>query len=140
GAVAKKLGRNYIGLERDENYIEVAEKRIKSITKLGADEILHAPSKREEPRIPFGQLIENGLLKPGTTLTDAKQRYVAKVSADGNLISNQYRGSIHKVGAALQGAPSCNGWTYWHIKQGKDVVPIDTLRQKLRGRNTETLQ
>jgi modification methylase len=140
GAVAKKLGRNYIGLERDQNYIEVAEKRLKSITKLGADEILHAPSKREEPRIPFGQLIENGLLKPGTTLTDAKQRYSAKVSADGNLVSNQYRGSIHKVGAALQGAPSCNGWTYWHIKQGKDVVPIDTLRQKLRGRDAETLQ
>lgn len=140
GAVAKKLGRNYIGLEREPDYIDAAEKRLKSITKLGADEILHAPSKREEPRIPFGQLIENGLLKPGTVLTDARQRVEAKVSADGSVVANQYRGSIHKVGAALQGAPSCNGWTYWHIKQGKQVVPIDTLRQKLRGRTTETLQ
>ena len=140
GAVAKKLGRNYIGLEREQAYIDAAEKRIKAITRLGADEILHAPSKREEPRIPFGQLIENGLLKPGAVLTDAKQRYEAKVSADGSVVANQYRGSIHKVGAALQGAPSCNGWTYWHVKQGKQVVPIDTLRQKLRGRPTETLQ
>ena len=140
GAAAKKLGRNYIGLEREQSYIDVAEKRLKAITKLGSGEILQTPSKREEPRIPFGQLIENGMLKPGTVLTDAKQRYEAKVSADGSLITNQYRGSIHKVGAALQGAPSCNGWTYWHIKQGKQFVPIDTLRQKLRGNTTETLQ
>ena len=140
GAAAKKLGRNYIGLEREQDYIDVAEKRIKSIKKIGSGEILQTPAKREEPRIPFGQLIENGMLKPGTVLTDAKQRFEAKVSADGSVITNKYRGSIHKVGAAVQGAPSCNGWTYWHFKQGKRVVPIDALRQKLRGHTTETLQ
>ncbi|MBI4031554.1 MAG: site-specific DNA-methyltransferase [Proteobacteria bacterium] len=142
GAVAKKLGRNYIGLEREPDYIEAAEKRLKAINKLGTDEILHTPCKREEPRIPFGRLIENGLLKPGTLLTDAQQRHTAKVAADGNLISGSHRGSIHKIGAALQGAPSCNGWTYWHYRQGKQYVPIDALRQKLRAGRSEmdTLQ
>ncbi len=132
GAVAKKLGRDYIGLERDEGYIKVAEKRLKSITQLGDGAILHAVSKREEPRIPFGSLIEQGLLKPGTVLTDSKGRMEAKVGADGTVIAGNVRGSIHKVGATLQGAPSCNGWTYWHIRQGRSYVPLDMLRQKLR--------
>lgn len=133
GAVAKKLGRDYIGLEREESYIKVAEQRLKSITRLGDDEILHAvSSKREEPRIPFGTLIESGLLKPGTILTDAKGKHEAKVGADGTIMSDKVRGSIHKVGATLQNAPSCNGWTYWHVRQGRQYVPIDALRQKLR--------
>ncbi|QQG35433.1 MAG: site-specific DNA-methyltransferase [Micavibrio aeruginosavorus] len=138
GAVAKKLGRDYIGLEREDNYIKVAEQRLKSITRLGDDEILHAAaSKREEPRIPFGSLIESGLLKPGTVLTDAKGHHEAKVGADGTLIANKVRGSIHKVGATLQNAPSCNGWTYWHVRQGRQYVPIDALRQKLRDVTTQ---
>jgi len=136
GAVSKKLDRRYIGIERETGYIQVAEERIKKIVRLGDGEILHTPAKREEPRIPFGWLIERGLLKPGAVLTDSRQKHEAKVSADGNLIAQgqtgQYRGSIHRVGAALQGAPSCNGWTYWHVKQGKSIVPIDTLRQQLR--------
>lgn len=132
GAVAKKLGRDYIGIEREESYRKVAEARIKNITQLGEGEILHTPAKREEARIPFGWLIEHGLLKPGATLTDAKGKLAAKVGADGNLISDGTRGSIHKVGATLQGAPSCNGWTFWHYKQGNRSVPIDMLRQKLR--------
>lgn len=132
GAVAKKLGRDFIGIEREESYRKVAEQRIKNIKQIGEGEILHTPSKREEARIPFGWLIEHGLLKPGTTLTDAKGRLEARVGADGNLISDQARGSIHKVGATLQGAPSCNGWTFWHVRQGSRTVPIDILRQKLR--------
>lgn len=141
GAVAKKLGRKFIGIEREDSYIKVAEERIKSIKKLGNAEILHTPAKREEPRIPFGTLIENGMLKPGTVLTDAKSRYEATVGADGNLIANDarghdVRGSIHKLGAKLQGAPSCNGWTFWHVKQGRgELMPIDTLRQEVRALN-----
>jgi modification methylase len=132
GAVAKKLGRKYIGIEREDDYIAVARQRLESIKRLGDGEILQTPSKREEPRIPFGTLIECGLLKPGTILTDAKGRNEALVSADGSIIAGNTRGSIHKVGAALQDAPSCNGWTYWHIKQGKKAIPIDALRQQLR--------
>ncbi|MGZ9108618.1 MAG: DNA methyltransferase [Micavibrio sp.] len=144
GAVAKKLDRRYIGIERETSYIKVAEDRLKKIVRLGDGEILHTPAKREEPRIPFGWLIERGLLKPGAILTDSKQLHEAKVSADGNLIAKglagQHRGSIHRVGAALQGAPSCNGWTYWHIKRGKSMVPIDSLRQQLRDEGKGTLQ
>ena len=146
GAVAKKLDRRYIGIERESSSIKVAEDRLKKIARLGDGEILHTPAKREEPRIPFGWLIERGLLKPGAVLTDSKQQHEAKVSADGNLIASgqggQYRGSIHRVGAALQGAPSCNGWTYWHVKQGKSYVPIDALRQKIRSETSgkESLQ
>ena len=132
GAVAKKLGRDYIGNERDPAYIGVAEKRIAGVACVGEHEILHTPSKREEARIPFGWLIEHGLVKPGATLTDQAGRHTARVGADGNLISNSARGSIHKVGAALQNAPSCNGWTYWHVRQGSRQVPIDSLRQQLR--------
>jgi modification methylase len=132
GAVAKKLGRNYIGLERDEKYIEEAKARIDAIKKIGESEILHTAAKREQPRIPFGTLIENGMLKPGAVLTDHSGRYQARIAADGNLVSDKHRGSIHKVGAVLQGAPSCNGWTFWHYKQGRQTVPIDALRQQIR--------
>lgn len=132
GAVAKKLGRKYIGIEREDDYIAFARQRLESIKRLGDGEILQTPSKREEPRIPFGTLIEAGLLKPGTVLTDAKGRVEAKIGADGSLIAGDTRGSIHKVGAALQDAPSCNGWTYWHYMDGKKAIPIDELRQKLR--------
>ncbi len=144
GAVAKKLGRKYIGIEREEKYIEYAQRRLEGIKKLGDGEILHTPSRREQPRIPFGQLIEHGLIKPGVELTDSQGRYQATVSADGNIIAGNMRGSIHKVGAALQGAPSCNGWTFWHIRNGRRAEPIDTLRQSLRqskdGESASTLQ
>jgi len=132
GAVAKKLGRDYIGIERDAGYRKVAKKRIDAVKVGDIEDIIHTTSKREEVRIPFGTLIEQGLLKPGTVLTDAKKVHTAKVGADGNLVTNTYRGSIHKVGAAVQGAPSCNGWTYWHYKEGSRSVPIDNLRQQVR--------
>ncbi len=132
GAVAKKLGRDYIGIEREESYRKAAQKRLDSIKALGASEILQTPTKRDEPRIPFGSLIEQGLLRPGTELFDVKSRHTARVAADGSLISPTCRGSIHKVGATLQGAPSCNGWTFWHYREGKQMVPLDTLRQRLR--------
>lgn len=136
GAVAKKLGRRFIGLERDHSYAEAANKRIADISVTQDKDILETPSKRTEPRIPFGQLIERGLLEPGTVLTDPSGTFSARVKADGHLIASNrqgnFKGSIHKVGAAMQGAPSCNGWTYWHIKKGQSTVPIDILRQQIR--------
>jgi len=136
GAVAKKLGRKYIGIEREQDYIRYARLRLEEITRLGEDEILHSVPKREQPRVPFGRLIENGMLKPGTTLTDHKGRFAAKIAADGNLVADNCRGSIHKVGATLQGAPSCNGWTFWHYREGNKAVPIDALRQQIRDEGT----
>lgn len=136
GAVAKKLGRHFIGCEREDEYIKLATKRINAVDPIADDDILHRPSKREEPRIPFGWLVERGLLKPGAVLTDGSKKVSAKVAADGSVMLNKngdtYRGSIHKVGAAIQDAPSCNGWTYWHYAEGKRTFPIDRLRQKIR--------
>lgn len=135
GAVAKQMQRKFIGIERDETYAAFARERIKE-TEVLDDTVLRHVQKREKPRIPFGNLIEQGLLKPGTMLSDAKKRHTAKVNADGNIIAmnqvNPLRGSIHKVGAALQDAPSCNGWTYWHYEENGKSQPIDALRERMR--------
>jgi modification methylase len=85
--------------------------------------------RRGAPRVAFGVLVEGGLCPPGTTLTDSKRRFSARVRADGSIESSPHSGSIHKVGAALQGAPSCNGWTFWHVDQGGALQPLDSLRQ-----------
>jgi len=115
GAVARRLGRRFIGLERDPGYAAIARKRIAEIEPLAAEDVLPKPSKRSEPRIPFGVLIEAGLLQPGTVLSDPSGRMHARVRADGTLSAanalGEHRGSIHQVGAAMQGAPACNGWT-----------------------------
>jgi len=132
GAVAKKLGRNFIGLERETDYIKVAEKRIKSIKGEVDTSLLTTPAKRQAPRVPFGTLLERGLLQPGTTLTDAKGRHQAKVRADGTLSAADFRGSIHQVGARVQNAQACNGWTFWHMEQAGNRVCIDTLREQVR--------
>lgn len=134
GAVAKRLGRQFIGIEQDKTYAKAARERIAN-TKVdggGDEDILVQVSKREEKRIPFGWLLERGFIKAGTVLTDDKQTVTAKVGADGSIITPHHRGSIHKVGAALLGAPSCNGWTFWHFKEGQRYQPIDILRQRLR--------
>ena len=133
GAVAKKLGRQWIGIEREKEYIQYAQKRIDA-AEVCAEDTVTLANKREEMRIPFGWLIEHGYLKPGEELTDVKGRTVARVHADGNVIIGNHRGSIHKVGALVQNAPSCNGWTYWHVKRNGKIVPIDTMRQDLRSR------
>ena len=136
GAVAKKLGRFYIGIERDKKYAAFAKERIGAIDPL-ADDLIDMTPKREQPRIPFGTLIERGLLKPGAVLTDSKNRHRAKIHADGSVMTQNrlenVRGSIHKVGAAVQNAPSCNGWTFWHYTTDKGKnIPIDALREKIR--------
>lgn len=131
GAVAKMLGREYIGIEREASYRAVAEKRISRVRKFDKAALEVSTSKRAEPRVPFGQLVERGMLRPGEQLISPRGK-TAKVRADGTLISDEVKGSIHQVGAALEGAPSCNGWTYWTFRRDGKNVPIDVLRQQIR--------
>ena len=132
GAVAKRLGRRWIGIEREQDYIQAARKRLSKIKAHDKSALEVTRSKRAEPRIPFGQLVERQLLAPGDVLESMNGRHRAKVRADGTLVAADIKGSIHKVGAELQGAPSCNGWTYWCFRKDGKPVPIDVLRQQLR--------
>lgn len=132
GAVAKMLGRDWIGIEREAKYREVAKQRIAAVRRLDKAALETTTSKRAEPRVPFGQLVERGMLRPGEELLSMNGRHKAKVRADGTLIGNDIKGSIHQVGAHLEGAPSCNGWTYWCFKRDGKTVPIDVLRQQIR--------
>ncbi|MEM8756082.1 MAG: site-specific DNA-methyltransferase [Pseudomonadota bacterium] len=132
GAAAKRLGRSWIGIEREPAYAKVARERIAAVVPGTEDALKVTPSKRKEVRVPFGALVERRLLEPGEVLTSANGRHTAKVRADGSVISADAAGSIHQVGAAVQGAPSCNGWTYWHISRDGRPVPIDVLRQQVR--------
>jgi len=132
GAVAKKLGRDFIGIEREPAYIKVAKERIKNIRKFDRSSLEVTLSKRSEPRVPFGQLVERGMLNPGEDLWSLNGRHKAKIRVDGTLIGNDIKGSIHQVGAAMEGAPSCNGWSYWCYKRDGKRIPIDILRQQIR--------
>ncbi|MEL6313037.1 MAG: site-specific DNA-methyltransferase [Pseudomonadota bacterium] len=132
GAVAKMLGRDYIGIEREESYRKVAEKRLAKVRKYDSAALQVSASKRAAPRVPFGQLVERGMLRPGEELYSVNDRHTAKVRADGTLAGHDVTGSIHQVGAALEGAPSCNGWTYWCFKKDGKRIPIDYFRQQIR--------
>ena len=132
GAVAKQLGRRYVGIEANPDYAAAARTRIEQVFPLPAATIEAVPSRRKEPRVPFGTLIELGILQPGAELFDAKQRHAARVQADGSLDVSGTRGSIHKIGAHVQGRQACNGWTFWHIKKRGQLKPIDELRQQAR--------
>ena len=132
GAVAKMLGREFIGIEREEAYRLVAKKRIEAVRKFDKEALEVSQSKRAEPRVAFGVLVERGLLRPGEELFSINGRHTAKVRADGSIVGRDMKGSIHQVGAHLEGAPSCNGWTYWHFKRDGQTVPIDLLRQQIR--------
>jgi modification methylase len=130
GAVARRLGRRWIGIERETAYVKVAHERIASTLPLDESAMKTVPDKRDQPRVAFGTLVESGLVPAGTQLTDAKRRWTAKVRADGSIACDSHAGSIHKVGAALQGAPSCNGWTFWHVEQHGALTLLDALRQQ----------
>lgn len=130
GAVARRLGRHWIGIERESRYIRVARERIDSTLELDESAMKVMASRASQPKVPFGAMIESGLIAPGTMLTDAKRRWSARVLADATLEHGGQQGSIHKIGATVQGAPSCNGWTFWHVEEAGVLKPIDTLRQK----------
>ena len=129
GAVAKRLGRRWIGIEREPAYVAAAQERIEAALPLDESLLVTMQSPRSAPRVAFGTLVENGMLQVGQVLTDAKRRWRAQVRLDGQIEAEGVTGSIHKVGATLQGAPSCNGWTFWHHEAGGELKPIDTLRQ-----------
>ncbi|XSG81016.1 MAG: site-specific DNA-methyltransferase [Methyloligella sp. ZOD6] len=131
-AAAKKLGRHYIGIERDPEYARLARKRLSEIEPLADDAIKVMQGKRQEQRIPFGSLVELGLISPGTVLYDNRAQYEARVRADGSITVKGAQGSIHKMGAQVQGASACNGWTFWHVEQEGTLTPIDALRDVAR--------
>ena len=130
GAVARRLGRRWVGIEKETAYVKVARERIDSTLPLDESAMQTVIDKREQPRVAFGVLVESGLVPAGATLSDAKRRWTASVRADGSIACDAHSGSIHKVGAALQGAPSCNGWTFWHVANGGSLTLLDTLRQQ----------
>jgi modification methylase len=132
GAVAKRLGRRFIGLERDKNYAAAAEKRIAAVEPLPAPSIAPFMTAREAPRVAFATLVERGLVSAGAQLTDAKRRHKALVRADGAVALGEKVGSIHRIGALVQGLEACNGWAFWHVETPKGLISIDALRAEIR--------
>ncbi len=131
----KKLGRIFYGIEKEKKYFDAATKRIKN-TKIIEDDYLDAlKNNKSKPRIPFGSLVELGVIKPGTQIYDQKKKINAKIMVDGSIKYQKAEGSIHKVAAKILGAESCNGWTYWYYQSGNSLKPIDELRQRLRPNN-----
>jgi modification methylase len=132
GAVARRLGRHFIGIEQDADYAGAARERIAAVEPLGSEELKLMRGRRSEARVPFGSLIELGMIRPGATLYDAAEKLKAQVRADGTLALAGEQGSIHKMGARIQGRPACNGWTFWHVKTEAGLQPIDVLREEAR--------
>jgi len=130
--VAKKLGRIFFGIEKDKKYFETANERIKNTKPIEDNYLDTLQNNRSKPRIPFGSLVEMGVIKPGTEIYDQKKKINAKIMVDGSIKYQNSEGSIHKVAAKILGADSCNGWTYWHYQSGNALKPIDELRQRLR--------
>ncbi|MDJ0613702.1 MAG: site-specific DNA-methyltransferase [Rhizobiaceae bacterium] len=132
GAVAKRLGRNFVGIDREDKYIKAAIERIDAVEVVKSPQLVVTTGKRAEPRVAFGSLIETGYLKPGAILSDSKKRWKVKVRVDGSLEYENETASIHKMGAKVQGLDACNGWTFWHFRDGKKLLPIDDLRKAYR--------
>ena len=130
GAVAKQLGRNFIGIEKEDFYIKIANDRIEKIKPL-SDELLTYPVEEKKPKVPFGNLIENRLINIGDYLCSRDGKFKAKILADATLKWNDNIGSIHKVSAEILGKVSNNGWTYWHTKDTKNnIILIDEIRNE----------
>jgi modification methylase len=132
GAVAKRLGRHFVGVEREQAYIDAAHERIDRVITLSDAELTVMTGKRAEPRVAFVNLIDAGLMKSGTVLYDARKRWAAIVRADGTLAIGERAGSIHRLGADVQGLDACNGWTFWHYERNGGLTPIDELRRIVR--------
>ena len=132
GAAAKRLGRRFIGIERDPAYASAALARIAQVSPMAATSLDVSRDRRMEPRIAFGTIVELGFMAAGSIVYDERRRHAAEVRADGSLAHGDLKGSIHKLGAALQGRPACNGWTFWHYEREGRLSPIDDLRRQAR--------
>ena len=132
--VAKKLQRNFIGIEQDKEYVSLAKKRLKQTKVLNDEVVKMKKSRKDLPKVPFGELVEQGIIPPGAVLTDKKEKYKATVTVDGSLKINNISGSIHKVGARIQGLSNCNGWDFWHIKNKSTSILLDEVRDKYRNK------
>ena len=132
GAVAKRLGRRFVGIEREATYARAAEKRIAAVEPLPDASLASFQTAREAPRVAFAALIERGMIAPGDKLTDAKRRVKALVRADGAVTLGDAVGSIHRIGALAQGLEACNGWTYWHVETKGALTSIDSFRAEIR--------
>jgi len=132
--MAKKLQRNFIGFEQDPDYIKLAKKRLKNTQSLSDEIVAMTKSRKDLPKVPFGELVEQGIIPPGAVLTDKKERYKATVSIDGTLKINNLSGSIHQLGAKVQGLPSCNGWDFWHVKNKLKTTLLDEVRSDYRNK------
>ncbi len=140
GAVARRLHRSFIGIERDPVYAAAARKRIDAVEPLPIDAIALAPTKRSEPRVAFSSVIEAGLIRGGEMLFDSRRRHSALVRADGSVMLGPAIGSIHKIGALAQGLPACNGWTYWHVERASGLTSIDDFRTNIRAMMRQAAQ
>jgi modification methylase len=136
-AMARRLRRHFIGIERHPDYAEAAIGRVRRERPLPVESVMTTIGRREVPRVPFGNLVERGLLRPGTQLTDRQRRVSATISPDGSLIAGTVRGSIHQVGALLTNAPSCNGWTFWHFEQDGALLVLDVLRSRMQAEDKD---
>ena len=132
--VAKKLQRNFIGIEQDIEYVSLAKKRLKQTKVLNDEVVIMKKSRKDLPKVPFGELVEQGIIPPGAVLTDKKEKYKATVTVDGSLKINNISGSIHQVGATIQGLSNCNGWDFWHIKNKSTSILLDEVRDKYRNK------
>ena len=132
GAVAKRLGRRFVGIEREAGYAKAAEQRLAAVAPLAAASLAPFMTAREAPRVPFAALLERGLVLPGARLCDAKRKVKALVRADGAISLGETVGSIHRIGALAQGLEACNGWAFWHLETAKGLVSIDALRAEIR--------
>ena len=132
--VTKKLQRNFIGIEQDKEYVSLAKKRLKQTKVLNDEVVIMKKSRKDLPKVPFGELVEQGIIPPGAVLTDKKEKYKATVTIDGSLKINNISGSIHQVGATIQGLSNCNGWDFWHIKNKSTSILLDEVRDKYRNK------
>ena len=135
-AVAKKMGRNYFGIEKEKKYFKEAEKRLKNSAVIEDHYLDTIKNNKSKPRVPFGSLVELGIVKPGMQIFDQKKKINAKIMADGSIKYQNSEGSIHKIAAKILGTESCNGWTYWHYNNNGSTIPIDNLRQRFISQNT----
>jgi modification methylase len=132
GAAAKRLGRKFVGIEREAAYADGARKRIQKVVPAAAEDLEITRSKKEEPRVPFGQIIEAGFVRTGDILVSPNGKKRARVRADGSLALGEATGSIHRIGALASDAPACNGWTFWHLESKRGLECIDLFRREVR--------